>query len=102
MTGAGIAALVTAAVTFQTANASEAPTAAAPHTLSAAAAGKLASTLGEDLGADAAGTYYDARHRHLVVNVLDADAAEERRGGRRQGQNRRELPRRAEGAPARP
>ncbi|MFG2312479.1 S1 family peptidase [Streptomyces sp. NPDC048566] len=77
VTGAGIAALVTAAVTFQTANASEAPTAAAPHTLSAAAAGKLASTLGEDLGADAAGTYYDAGTRHLVVNVLDAKAAEE-------------------------
>ncbi|MEV5794464.1 S1 family peptidase [Streptomyces sp. NPDC060011] len=76
MAGAGIAALVTAGVTFQTANASEVPTASTPHTLSALAAGKLASTLGKDLGADAAGTYYDAKSKHLVVNVLDASAAD--------------------------
>ncbi|MGD1222957.1 MULTISPECIES: S1 family peptidase [Streptomyces] len=76
MTGAGIAALVAAGVTFQTANASEAPKTGTPHTLSVAAAGKLASTLGKDLGADAAGTYYDAKSRHLVVNVLDETAAE--------------------------
>ncbi|MFF3613911.1 S1 family peptidase [Streptomyces sp. NPDC002580] len=75
MTGAGVAALVVAGITFQTANASEAPKAAVPHTLSVMAAGKLASTLGEDLGADAAGTYYDAKSRNLVVNVLDASAA---------------------------
>ncbi|WP_328454098.1 S1 family peptidase [Streptomyces sp. NBC_00386] len=75
MTGAGIAALVAAGVTFQTANASEAPKSPEPHTLSVVAAGKLASTLGEDLGADAAGTYYDAKSRHLVVNVLDEAAA---------------------------
>ncbi|WP_442819176.1 S1 family peptidase [Streptomyces sp. NBC_01236] len=75
MAGAGIAALVAAGVTFQTANASEAPKTPAPHTLSIAAAGKLASALGEDLGADAAGTYYDAKSRHLVVNVLDEAAA---------------------------
>ncbi|MEU1197842.1 S1 family peptidase [Streptomyces sp. NPDC005813] len=75
MTGAGIAALVAAGVTFQTANASEAPRSSTPHTLSVAAAGKLASTLGKDLGADAAGTYYDAKSRHLVVNVLDETAA---------------------------
>ncbi|MEU8983368.1 MULTISPECIES: S1 family peptidase [unclassified Streptomyces] len=75
MTGAGIAALVAAGVTFQTANASETPNTPAPHTLSVAAAGKLASTLGEDLGADAAGTYYDAKSQHLVVNVLDETAA---------------------------
>ncbi|MEU9364492.1 S1 family peptidase [Streptomyces avermitilis] len=74
--GAGIAALVAAGVTFQTANASEAPKTEAPHTLSLAAAGKLASTLGKDLGADAAGTYYDAKAKHLVVNVLDETAAE--------------------------
>jgi len=73
--GAGIAALVAAGVTFQTANASEAPKSSAPQTLSIAAAGKLASTLGKDLGADAAGTYYDAKTQHLVVNVLDDDAA---------------------------
>ncbi|MEW2163084.1 S1 family peptidase [Streptomyces sp. NPDC007084] len=76
MAGAGIAALVTAGVTFQTANASEAPQSPTPHTLSAVAAGKLASTLGKDLGADAAGTYYDAKAKHLVVNVLDASAAD--------------------------
>jgi hypothetical protein len=76
MTGAGVAALVVAGITFRTANASEAPKAVAPHTLSVTAAGKLAQTLGEDLGADAAGTYYDAKSRHLLVDVLDANAAE--------------------------
>ncbi|MCX5419744.1 S1 family peptidase [Streptomyces sp. NBC_00078] len=73
--GAGIAALVAAAVTFQTANASEAPKASVPQTLSVTAAGKLASTLGEDLGTDAAGTFYDAKAKSLVVNVLDKNAA---------------------------
>lgn len=73
--GAGIAALVAAGVTFQTANASEVTKTPAPETLSIAAAGKLASTLGKDLGADAAGTYYDAKTKLLVVNVLDETAA---------------------------
>ncbi|MFD9317610.1 S1 family peptidase [Streptomyces sp. NPDC060053] len=75
MTGAGIAALVAAGVTFQTANASEPAKTSRPAPLSALAAGKLASTLGQDLGADAAGTYYDAKSKSLVVNVLDAAAA---------------------------
>lgn len=75
MAGAGIAALVAAGVTFQSANASEPTKAPAPETLSAVAAGKLASALGKDLGADAAGTYYDAKTRNLVVNVLDETAA---------------------------
>lgn len=74
--GAGIAALVVAGVTFQSANASEPAKASAPRLLSAVAAGNLASTLGKDLGADAAGTYYDANTRALVVNVLDKAAAE--------------------------
>ncbi|MFI8220575.1 S1 family peptidase [Streptomyces sp. NPDC085932] len=74
--GAGIAALVAAGVTFQTANASETPEASAPRALSLAAAGKLASTLAEDLGADSAGTYYDTKSRTLVVNVLDEAAAQ--------------------------
>ncbi|MER7490195.1 S1 family peptidase [Streptomyces sp. NPDC126497] len=74
--GAGIAALAAGAVTFQTANASEVPADSAPRTLSAGAAGKLASTLARDLGADAAGTYYDAKSKSLVVNVLDEAAAE--------------------------
>jgi streptogrisin D len=74
--GAGIAALVAAGVTFQTANASEPSKAPELKTLSAIAAGKLASTLGQDLGADAAGTYYDAQDKSLVVNVLDEAAAD--------------------------
>ncbi|MFD8718238.1 S1 family peptidase [Streptomyces sp. NPDC059629] len=75
MAGAGTAALVAAGVTFQTANASEPAKAALPQILSAPAAGKLASTLAADLGIDAAGTYYDAQSKNLVVNVLDDTAA---------------------------
>jgi streptogrisin D len=75
LAGAGVTALVAAGVTFQTANASESPKGSEPQTLSAVAAGKLASTLGKDLGADAAGTYYDAKAKSLVVNVLDQAAA---------------------------
>lgn len=75
LAGAGAAALLAAAVTFQNANASEVPRTEAPHTLSAAAAGKLASALGRDLGTAAAGTYYDAKTEQLVVNVLDEAAA---------------------------
>ncbi|MFI7501993.1 S1 family peptidase [Streptomyces sp. NPDC049687] len=73
--GAGVAALVAAGVTFQTANASEPAKTPRPATLSALAAGKLASRLGAGLGTDAAGTYYDAKSESLVVNVLDAAAA---------------------------
>ncbi|MGW3953876.1 S1 family peptidase [Streptomyces sp. NPDC004752] len=73
--GAGIAALVTAGLSFQTANASESAETAAPSLLSAPAAGKLASTLVHELGGDNAGSYYDAKSRHLVVNVLDESAA---------------------------
>ncbi|MDN3022062.1 S1 family peptidase [Streptomyces sp. S.PB5] len=73
--GAGIAALVAAGVTFQTANASEPVNDPTPKVLSALAAGNLASTLDKELGADAAGTYYDAKSKALVVNVLDEAAA---------------------------
>ncbi|WP_071337043.1 S1 family peptidase [Streptomyces albidoflavus] len=76
VTGAGIAALVAAGLTFQTANASE-PQSAEPRTLSVASAGKLADTLAGDLGKAAAGTYYDAKAKNLVVNVLDEAAATE-------------------------
>ncbi|MEU3984938.1 S1 family peptidase [Streptomyces sp. NPDC026672] len=76
LAGAGIAALVAAGVTFQSANASEAPRTAVPGTLSVPAAGKLASTLVRDLGTDAAGTYYDTKTKSLVVNVLDETAAQ--------------------------
>ena len=69
--GTGIAALVVAGVTLQTANASEASKTPVTKTLSVAAAGKLASALGKDLGTAAAGTYYDAKAQNLVVNVLD-------------------------------
>ncbi|MFI7321445.1 S1 family peptidase [Streptomyces venezuelae] len=74
--GAGIAALVAAGITFQTANASENSPTPTPDTLSVAEAGKLASSLGKELGADAAGTYYDAKSKALVVNVLDESAAD--------------------------
>ncbi|GHD95387.1 S1 family peptidase [Streptomyces naganishii] len=82
--GAGIAALVAAGLTFQSANASEPAKAPTARVLSAPAAGKLASALLKDLGADAAGTYYDARARSLVVDVLDQSAAKavERAGAR--------------------
>ncbi|MCW8100566.1 S1 family peptidase [Streptomyces tauricus] len=74
--GAGIAALVAGGVTLQSANASENTPAPEPKVLSVTAAGKLASTLGKDLGGDAAGTYYDAKAKSLVVNVLDEAAAD--------------------------
>ncbi|MER6733451.1 S1 family peptidase [Streptomyces puniciscabiei] len=73
--GAGIAALVAAGVTLQNANASE-PVKSAPEAkvLSAPAAGNLASTLLSRLGSEAAGGYYDASARNLVVNVVDKGA----------------------------
>ncbi|UPZ32161.1 S1 family peptidase [Streptomyces sp. LRE541] len=74
--GAGVAALVAGGVTLQSANASENTPAPEPKVLSVAAAGKLASTLGKDLGGDAAGTFYDAKAKSLVVNVLDEAAAD--------------------------
>ncbi len=71
--GAGVAALITTTLTLQSANA--APTAPAP--LTATAAGALATDITADLGADAtAGSYYDAKDRKLVVNVVDDSAAE--------------------------
>lgn len=73
-----VAALV--ATTLATAHA--APSAPAPDTLSAAAAGALADSLTAGLGGDAAGAYYDAAAKKLVVNVVDRDAAAEvRRAG---------------------
>lgn len=75
--GAGIAALVAAGVTFQTANASEDAPVLDAKTLSVASAEKLASGITEDLGTDAAGTYYDAKSKNLVVNVLGEDAAQQ-------------------------
>ncbi|WP_437043403.1 S1 family peptidase [Streptomyces sp. enrichment culture] len=70
--GAGIAALLATGFTSPGANAREAP---APRTLSSAAAGRLASTLAEELGGGTAGAYYDAGTRTLVVNVVDENTA---------------------------
>lgn len=75
ITGAGVVALVAAGITFQSANASTNTPSAEPAALSVAKAEELASSLTSDLGEDIAGTYYDARHRNLVVNVLDDSAA---------------------------
>ncbi|MEU6402654.1 S1 family peptidase [Streptomyces sp. NPDC046985] len=72
---AGVAALVAAGVTFQSANASEPAKTPTARTLSAPEAGNLASTLLGRLGGDAAGTYYDAKAKALVVNVVDQNAA---------------------------
>ncbi|MFI1396480.1 S1 family peptidase [Streptomyces sp. NPDC020681] len=74
--GGAVAALVAAGVTFQSANASDNTEQFAAKSLSVAAAGNLATTLTQDLGADAAGTYYDADAKALVVNVVDEAAAE--------------------------
>lgn len=82
--GGAVAALVAAGVTFQTANAGEDKSAVAVKTLSASAAGNLASTLHESLGGSAAGAYYDAEAKALVMNVVDEAAADAVReaGGR--------------------
>ncbi|MFD9907135.1 S1 family peptidase [Streptomyces sp. NPDC059063] len=75
LAGAGVAALIAAGITLQTANADEGDSTPTPDTLSVAQAGKLASSLDKELGADGAGTYYDAKAKQLVVNVLDVSAA---------------------------
>ncbi|MFE1956758.1 S1 family peptidase [Streptomyces sp. NPDC059479] len=82
--GGAVIALVVAGITFQTANASEETPQFEVKTLTAKAAGNLASVLGEDLGGAAAGSYYDAESGALVMNVVDERAAEtvRRAGGR--------------------
>ncbi|MGY4904064.1 S1 family peptidase [Streptomyces sp. 900116325] len=84
MAGSAVVALVAAGVTFQSANASDDVPQFTVRTLTANAAGKLATTLGQDLGGDAAGSYYDAKSKNLIVNVVDRAAAEQVRqaGGR--------------------
>ncbi len=84
LAGSAVVALVTAGVTFQSANASDDIPQFTARTLNAAAAGKLATGLGKDLGTDAAGAYYDASSKNLVMNVVDEAAAEQVRqaGGR--------------------
>ncbi|MEV6314848.1 S1 family peptidase [Streptomyces sp. NPDC051776] len=71
--GASAAAVVATAFALSSANA--APTSSI-DTLTAQAAGRLASTLGSDLGADSGGAYYDADAKKLVVNVVNEAAAE--------------------------
>ncbi|MEV8569018.1 S1 family peptidase [Streptomyces sp. NPDC051322] len=80
----GAAALIAAGVTFQTASASEGTPTPLARTLSVTAAGNLAATLTHRLGADTAGSYYDAKSKHLVMNVVDEAAAQDVRkaGGR--------------------
>ncbi|WP_215106090.1 S1 family peptidase [Streptomyces sp. McG3] len=77
LAGSAVVALVAAGFTFQTANASDDVPAFAAKTLSADAAGKLATALDRDLGADAAGSYYDTTAKSLVVNVVDEAGAEQ-------------------------
>ncbi|MFJ3190355.1 S1 family peptidase [Streptomyces halstedii] len=77
LAGSAVVALVAAGATFQTANASDDVPQFTARTLTAQAAGNLATTLDKSLGADAAGAYYDADAKHLVVNVLDQAAAEQ-------------------------
>ncbi|WP_435886350.1 S1 family peptidase [Streptomyces bacillaris] len=75
--GSAVVALVVAGFTFQSANASDDVPQFTVKTLSADAAGKLATTLDRDLGADVAGSYYDSTTKALVVNVVDEAAAEQ-------------------------
>jgi streptogrisin D len=75
VTGAAAVALTAGALSLQTANA--APTPPPPPTLSAAEAGRTAAALTADLKGGAAGAYYDAEAKKLVVNVLDQAAADQ-------------------------
>ncbi|TFV31794.1 S1 family peptidase [Streptomyces sp. T1317-0309] len=69
--------MIAAGVTFQNANASEAPKTGTPRTLSESGR-KLASTLGQDLGSGAAANVRRER-RSTRVNVLDESAAQSAR-----------------------
>ncbi|MFW6694992.1 S1 family peptidase [Streptomyces sp. MAR4 CNX-425] len=73
--GVGAAALIAGSLTLATANASTSEPVA--DTLSSAAASELAGTLVQDLDGGAAGAYYDAEARELVVNVVSDEAAEQ-------------------------
>nr|WP_058041552.1 S1 family peptidase [Streptomyces roseifaciens] len=69
--GAVMVALTAAALTLPAAHASS----PAPRQLSSPQAAELAQRISADLGADSAGSYYDAGTGRLVVGVLDQDAA---------------------------
>ncbi|MEE1752446.1 S1 family peptidase [Streptomyces sp. SP18CS02] len=84
LAGGAVVALLGVGFTFQTANASEEPRQFTVKTLSATAAGNLATSLDAKLAGGSAGAYYDARSKALVVNVIDEAAADSVRaaGGR--------------------
>ena len=73
--GAGAAALVAGSLTFSYAGAAE-PASPTPDRLSPLAASELAADLTSELTKEAAGAYYDADAKKLVVNVVDEAAAE--------------------------
>ncbi|MFI9723237.1 S1 family peptidase [Streptomyces sp. NPDC052396] len=78
---AGVGAVVLAATTLgvQSAGAHPEPS---PAAMTSAQAGQLAQKIQHGLGPDTAGSYYDAKHKKLVVNVLDrATAAKVRAAG---------------------
>ncbi|MCM2576582.1 S1 family peptidase [Streptomyces meridianus] len=70
---AGAAAVIAGALTFSYASASQAPS---ERILSVEGAGRLATSLVADLDGRTAGSFYDAKSRKLVVNVVDESAAE--------------------------
>jgi len=73
--GAGAAVVALAAIVLPNANASRNEP-SGPETLTFTTAARLGSDLAADLGADAAGWYFDDEEDRLVMNVLDGAAAE--------------------------
>ncbi|MDF9811077.1 S1 family peptidase [Streptomyces sp. SPB162] len=71
--GSSAAAVVAAGFLLPHANAAQ-PTTPSPLALAPTDAARLASDLTSRLGDSTAGSYYDAKTRQLVVNVLDATA----------------------------
>jgi streptogrisin D len=69
----GVAAMLAGTFAVAQASASPAPT-HTPDVLSSAEAGDVAATLTDELAGDAAGVYYDAESKNLVVNVTDESA----------------------------
>ncbi|WP_455711974.1 S1 family peptidase [Streptomyces decoyicus] len=74
--GAGVVALIAAALTLQSAQAAPAK---APEPPTATAAAQRARDISSALGANAAGFYYDAQNHKLIVNVTTAAAADKAR-----------------------
>ncbi|MET8013926.1 S1 family peptidase [Streptomyces sp. NPDC005271] len=73
--GGGVVTLVAATLTLQNANAT--PGEPQPDALTVGAAGELAHSLTSALKGDSAGSYYDAKAKKLVVNVVNEAAAEQ-------------------------